>query len=105
MHSEEAVAALYEFTGFIRCSLYFTCGLPSSAKQTKGGQSTKLIYSLFDADDYCIFSESLKQLLENNWCSLDRMHEGGKDGPGATEAPKLLRKCECITPQNAEEGL
>ena len=25
--------------------------------------------------DYCIFSEFLKQLLENDWCSLDKVYE------------------------------
>jgi len=35
----------------------------------------KLVYSVNDLGDYCLFSEFLKQLLENNWYNLDKIYE------------------------------
>lgn len=41
----------------------------------KKKKETKLVYTVNDIGDYCIFSEFLKQMLENDWCSLDKIYE------------------------------
>jgi len=76
----------YMITGFIRCSLYFTNEQKTKMKDfplipnkikvgTSKKKETKLVYSINDVEDYCIFSEFLKQLLENDWCSLNKVYE------------------------------
>lgn len=50
--------------------------LPNKMKVgNKKQATTKLVYTLFNINDYCIPSKFLKQLLENDWCCLDHIHE------------------------------
>ncbi len=41
----------------------------------KENNSEKLIYGLFPLPNYCIFSEMLKYLLENDMCVLEKIYE------------------------------
>ena len=86
LHSNENIQDPYEVTGFVRYSLYFTQIqkekmknfplVPNKIKvDNKNKKETKLVYTVNDIGDYCIFSEFLKQMLENDWCSLDKVHE------------------------------
>ena len=86
LHCDEDIYDSYEFTGFIKCSLYFTQNQKERMKNfplkpnkikvdTKDKKETKLVYTVNDLGDYCIFSEFLKQMLENDWCSLDKIYE------------------------------
>ncbi|PRP73084.1 hypothetical protein PROFUN_16825 [Planoprotostelium fungivorum] len=97
----------YQFTGFVRCSLYYTQeqreltkNFPPLAEKiqldesvqvsgymdylktqlkTKHNkitlQTEKLMYNLFPKDNYCIYSETLKYLLENNLCCINDIYE------------------------------
>ena len=127
LHSDE-VADPYEFTGFIRCSLYFTKEqkeklkhfppIPNKIKVGTGKKKqTKLVYSLFDIDDYCIFSEFLKQLLENDWCTLYTIYEVVQMSIGPLmrsfidvktakrqEAEDIIRQYENATPVNDRQA-
>ncbi|PRP72859.1 hypothetical protein PROFUN_17102, partial [Planoprotostelium fungivorum] len=38
-------------------------------------QTEKLMYNLFPKDNYCIYSETLKYLLENNLCCINDIYE------------------------------
>ncbi|PRP73106.1 hypothetical protein PROFUN_16426, partial [Planoprotostelium fungivorum] len=97
----------YHFTGFVRCSLYYTQEQKEHTKnfpplpekiqldesiqvsgymdhlksqlKTKHNktalQTEKLMYNLFPKDNYCIYSETLKYLLENNLCCINDIYE------------------------------
>ncbi|PRP87025.1 calcium/calmodulin-dependent protein kinase type 1D [Planoprotostelium fungivorum] len=41
-------------------------------------QTEKLMYNLFPKDNYCIYSETLKYLLENNLCCINDIYETEK---------------------------
>ncbi|PRP77293.1 hypothetical protein PROFUN_05538 [Planoprotostelium fungivorum] len=107
IHKLNQVQDPYNFTGFVRCSLYYTQeqreltkNFPPLAEKvqldesvqvsgymhylktqlkTKHNKTTlqteKLMYNLFPKDNYCIYSETLKYLLENNLCCINDICE------------------------------
>eukprot|EP01124_Arcella_intermedia_P021046 TRINITY_DN2875_c1_g1_i8.p1 TRINITY_DN2875_c1_g1~~TRINITY_DN2875_c1_g1_i8.p1 ORF type:complete len:353 (-),score=91.76 TRINITY_DN2875_c1_g1_i8:527-1585(-) len=102
LHNDRIPKDLYAFTGYIRCSLFFTRAqkerlkdfppLPSKIKpqdffnrsrymseireqlNLKESPTSKLVYGVFPLPDYSIYSEMLKYLLENDMVTLEKIH-------------------------------
>lgn len=102
IHDEAMPNDPYHFTGLIRCAIDYTPSqkerlkgfppLPNKIKpqdhfnrsaymkdvantlNIKESPSEKLIYGLYPLPDYCISSEMLKYLLENDMCILEKIH-------------------------------
>ena len=96
-----------ETTGFIECTLVFTESQRNRLKhypplpfklnpEDRNGEHTpymkglgkklevksvaeKLIFGVFDLPNYCIYSEMLKYLLENDMCELVKVHSGAHE--------------------------